>query len=77
MTKGRELAELLSQIMGESDAFGDGEVSETTLEETGKGIQADIDNGTLEPDENGMYYHIYFDEHYGGLIAKDLGENEI
>lgn len=72
MTKGRELAELLRDILSESEAFGNGEVSESTLEITGKVIQQDIDKGELVPDENGAYYHTNFDSEYGNLIIKDL-----
>lgn len=72
MMQGRELAELLRDILAESERYGGGDVSESTLEATGKAIQADIDSGELEPDETGAYYHIYFDDDYGGLIIKDL-----
>lgn len=71
-TKGRELAELLRDIMAESEAFGGGEVTEESLQKTAEAIQADIDKGELEPDEQGMYYHIYMVDEYGGLFEKDL-----
>jgi hypothetical protein len=78
MEKAIELAETISQVLGEGVyTESEREVRRSTILLTAGIIQQDIEHGLITTDEDGRYWKPEFVDTYGGLIDEELDESSI